>query len=252
MAKKNLNVGQKRFTKATGLFVTLWDDDLSKLTDTTYDIHDIVADTLSVEQAEPDTSDGVDWEFGDSQLISGNTSLGEITFTAECIDFQNDIMKTIFGYHEDTNSGAMFAPASYKDRYAFIHVTFRDPITGHSDTPDIFLPKVKLNSQIALGTLRTDVARGTFSGTAENAIVSVFPTKTASDWTSGVATDATAIEIETGTGGTDSDKTTVETPLVFLAEKKTVNEGTTTYTNYTVQVKGTDGMSGEDLGGGGN
>lgn len=150
---KKLNSGQRRFQDAKGMFVTPYTS-AGLLGDTTYDIHDIVGDTLSITQDDADKTE-IPWEFGDDALDE-NVKLGKKNFSCQCLDFQNDLMMAIFGCTVDAN-GAVIFPAEYKDLYVMIRVAF--------DDVDLVLPYVKMDAKATLENMRTDIARGDLSGT---------------------------------------------------------------------------------------
>lgn len=142
-----------------GVSQTLW-----MPTSNTYDIVDILADTISIEQGDP-TTETVDWEFGDSPLMSTSTK-GERTFAASCIDLSMDILEKVFGWARQTASGGGDAfvnePSGSTDSYATIVVTF------HGNTaPIIVLPMVNMNSKTTIGTLKTSTGQADLGGTAQ-------------------------------------------------------------------------------------
>ena len=94
--------------------------------------------------------------------------------TTECIDFQNDVLKNIFGW-DTTEAGDAFAPIAYKDLYCKIVMEF-------NSTEDIVvLPKVKMNSKAAWASMKTDVSRDTISGTCYSAYVKAGNTEKLTD-----------------------------------------------------------------------
>ena len=74
---------------------TPWTND-STLGSTTYDLVNIVGDTTTVEQADNDVTT-IEHEFRAEPLYE-STRLGSKTVTTECIDFQNDVLKNMFGW----------------------------------------------------------------------------------------------------------------------------------------------------------
>lgn len=124
----------------------------------TYDIVNIVADTLSF-TPDDNTVNAKEWEFGDTPLFE-NITLGKIQFAATCIDFQNDVLKTLFGWKE--LGGALVAPNGYTDLYAVVEVGFKN------EDVKIVVPKLKLNSKAVISTLKTGTGEGMLAGTAYN------------------------------------------------------------------------------------
>lgn len=150
---KHLNSGQRRFQDAKGMFVTPYDPSTGLLGEVTYDIHDIVGDTLSITQDDAERTE-VPWEFGDDALDE-NVKAGKKKFACQCLDFQNDIMKAMFGC--ETVNGATVFPAEYKDLYVMIRIAFEDV--------DLVMPYVKMDAKATLENMRSDIARGELSGT---------------------------------------------------------------------------------------
>ena len=151
------------FQDAKNLFITPYTD-AKTLGDNTYDIRSIVADSMSIEQ-DDNSVNTKDWEFGDSPLLE-NTTLGKFQFSATCVDFQNEIMMMLFGYKQLGDGVAddtkiIAAPVIYKDLYVAVRIVFEE-----SESKDIIIPKLKLNSKAVIGTLKTGSAEGTISGTA--------------------------------------------------------------------------------------
>ncbi|WP_289458201.1 hypothetical protein, partial [Klebsiella pneumoniae] len=63
---------------------------------------EILADSISIEQGDP-TTETVDWEFGDTPLMSSSTK-GERTVTADCVDMSFDIMQRVFGWTREIDT----------------------------------------------------------------------------------------------------------------------------------------------------
>jgi hypothetical protein len=160
MAKVELGA-RRTFSNLKAALFTPWTDEKT-LGDQEYDLVDIVADTTSVEQADNEVNT-IEHEFSGAPLVE-NISLGEKTFTTECIDMQNDVLKGMFGWTTD-EAGNAFAPKAYKPLYCKIELQF-------NSTEDIIvLPKVLLNSKAVLASMKTDVSRANISGTCYPAFV---------------------------------------------------------------------------------
>lgn len=156
-----LDAGRRVFANLKYLYFTPWTDE-STLGATTYDLVNIVGDTTSVEQAENEVNE-LPHEFSSENLYE-NVTLGKKTFTTECIDFQNDVLKQLFGW-ETSEGGDAFAPITYKDLYCKIEM-------GFNSTDDVIvLPKVKLNSRAVIASMKTDASRGNISGSCYSAYV---------------------------------------------------------------------------------
>lgn len=162
MAVTVLDTNRRVFTNLKYIYFTPWTSESEIGTDT-YNLVNIVGDTTSVEQADNDVS-SIDSEFTDDPLYE-NIKLGARTFTCECIDFQNPVLKNLFGWDTDDTTGTALAPTSYTDIYCKIEL-------GFNSTADIVvLPKVKLNSKSVLSSMKTDASRGTITGTCYKAYI---------------------------------------------------------------------------------
>lgn len=161
MATTVLDAERRIFANLKYLYFTPWSDE-SSLGDKTFDLVNIVGDTTSVEQAENEVNE-LPHEFSSEPLYE-NVTLGARTFATECIDFQNDVLKELFGWKTDTDGNA-FAPIAYKDLYCKIEMAF-------NSTEDIIvLPKVKMNSRAVIASMKTDASRGNITGTCYSAFV---------------------------------------------------------------------------------
>lgn len=155
-----INNNQVRFNDPTSVVFIPWSEGAPG-TDG-YDIHDIVGDTFSLTQDDPDRTE-IPWEFGDDPLDE-NISLGNRNLTMQCLDYQNSIMKNIFGWEEpvstasgtDTDPDFIYAPAQYSELVCTIILAFE----GKS----VVMPKVKMDSKTVFENLRTDIARGELGG----------------------------------------------------------------------------------------
>ena len=171
MADQIIDSGKRVFTNLKALKFTPWTDDTTVGT-TTYDLVNIVGDSTTVEQADNDVT-SIEHEFKSEPLYE-NVQLGQRTVSTECIDFQNDVLKNMFGW-ETTEAGDAFAPTSYKDLYCKIAMEF-------NSTDDIVAsPKAKINSKAVLSSMNTDASRGTLSGTCYSAYVKAGETEKLTD-----------------------------------------------------------------------
>lgn len=150
------------YKDANGMLVTLYErgENGWELEENTYDIFSIVGDTLSITQDEEST-DETPHEFSDENLEE-NTTLGNTNFAADCTDYQDIVLKKIYGYTE--SNGVLIAPSEYKDRYALIQILFNHDL----GQKDIVLPFVKLNARPTLEGMRTGTATGSITGIAKS------------------------------------------------------------------------------------
>lgn len=158
-----IDAGRRVFSNLKYIYFTPWTTE-SELGDKTYDLVNIVGDTTTSEQDENEVNE-LPHEFSNEPLYE-NINLGKKNFTTECIDFQNVVLKELFGWEIGSdNDTSAFAPTTYKDLYCKIEM-------GFNSTDDIIvLPKVKLNSRAVIASMKTDAARGNITGTCYSAYV---------------------------------------------------------------------------------
>ena len=156
-----IDTGKRVFSNLKYLYFRPWTSD-SAIGTQIYDLVNIVGDSTSVEQADNDVQ-SIEHEFSNKPLYE-NIQLGKKTFTCECIDFQNDVLKNLFGW-EVSEGGDAAAPLIYKDLYVLVEMGF------NSTNDVVVLPKVKINSKAVLSTMKTDASRGTITGTCYSAYV---------------------------------------------------------------------------------
>lgn len=163
--------GSKFLHKASHLYITPWVEPSSgnwQLGTDTWDVVQVLADSVSIEQADPDT-ESRDWEFGDTPLMSSVT-MGDISFAATCIDLSSDVLQKVFGWNvvagSSTTPDIVYSPDTYSDVYATIAITFED-----SNSPIIVLPKVLMSSKATVASLKTSTAEAALSGTCMSAYI---------------------------------------------------------------------------------
>jgi hypothetical protein len=181
-------------SNADYLIVTPYSSE-SEIGTTSYDIVDIVGDTLSF-TPDDNNINAKEWEFGDTPLFE-NVTLGKIQFAATCVDFRNEMMQEIFGWVKGSNTDTMYAPNGYKDLYAVVEVGFKNEGIA------VVVPKLKLNSKAVISSLKTGTGESQLAGTAYIAEMSV---------------------------GTDS---VVKTPMAFVS-RGTEADGAYPETEYTI------------------
>jgi hypothetical protein len=150
--------GQIVLSNADYMIVTPYVSD-SEIGTESYDIVDIVADSLSF-TPDDNTVNTKEWEFGDSPLVE-NITLGKIQFAATCVNFNNTIMQKLFGWTE--KDGNMYAPTAYKDMFVTLEVGFKNEGIA------VVVPKLKLNSKAVVSTLKTGTGECQLAGTAYEA-----------------------------------------------------------------------------------
>ena len=155
---KKTDSGRIICSNAAYVHITPWEnEDGFGASPVTYDVVDIVGDSLSF-TPDDNTVNAKESEFKDDPLFE-NIALGKYQLAGTCIDFQNDVMKAIYGWEVDEQGNA-YAPNGYKDRFATIEIGFRNE--------DVVLvaPKVKLNTKATFSTFKTGSSEGSLAGTA--------------------------------------------------------------------------------------
>ena len=125
-----------------------------------YDISAIIGDSITIEQSEGNTETKNN-EFVSTPLLEA-VSGSKYGLTAQCLDLQNTVLKTVFGAM--TVSGVNGAAAFNDDFiliYTLVRIRFKD-----SNLPDVYLPKVQLNSRLFINQLKTRASQGNIVGTA--------------------------------------------------------------------------------------
>lgn len=232
MALQTLDSGRIVLSNAEYFHVTPYINE-DTIGDVTYDIVNIVADSLSL-TPDDNTVNAKEWEFGDTPLFE-NITLGKIQFAATCIDFQNEVLKNMFGWKQI--GGALVAPNAYRDLYAVIEIGFKNEDTK------VVVPKLKLNSKAIISTLKTGTGEGNLAGTAYNAKLNVgsheeetpmaFLDNTISAYTvlnksfavhEGVAGAKDAVKVEISAVTKDSATLSITAPTI--ATKAILSDGT--------------------------
>ena len=141
-----------------------------ELAEETYEIVNIVGDSTSLEQEDNDVQE-VEHEFSSTPLYEAVT-LGKKTFTAECADYQEKVLVNLFGWEAGEATGTeesdvQYAPTGYKEFYAAIELGF------NSTDKVVVLPKVRLDSKVALASMKTDISRATITGSCYEAFLTL-------------------------------------------------------------------------------
>lgn len=171
------------------------------LGDTIYDISAIIGDSITLEQSDGDTQTKENEFTGD--VIVKNVTSGEWAFSAQCLDLQNTVLQAIFGAYYNSEVGISAIRKDYETMYALIRIRFKD-----NDTPDVYLPKVALNSKLMLNQMKTRGSQGNINGTAMSRMCAVIKT---------MANPPAAGFLESFTDITSIDPVyQVETPVLFV------------------------------------
>ena len=162
MAKTNTSAKAKLISKPKYIIATVGDK--------TYVFDHILKDSTKFSQDDP-TTNQIDNEVSDTP-IKTNVTLGSYQFETTVEDIQEDLLIDLCGFTKATNTGVVYAPASYKEKNAKIAVVLD---SGNNDGKLVAFvaPSVQLNTKLILESLSTSMAGFTLAGTAKTATVTV-------------------------------------------------------------------------------
>lgn len=130
-----------------------------------YDISAVIGDSIVLEQSEGEAETKMN-EFSPTPVIE-NVTPGKYSFSAQILDLQNSILKAVFGALTATEEigGHIYDLSAMGDgnetKQALVRVCFKD-----NNSPDVYLPKVSLDSQLLINQLKTHGSQGNLKGTA--------------------------------------------------------------------------------------
>lgn len=130
-----------------------------------YDISAVIGDSIVIEQSEGNTETKYN-EFVGSPLLEC-VSGGKVALTAQCVDFQDAVLKSLFGAMV-SESGVAALNDDYVLIYALIRVRFKD-----ESLPDVILPKAQLNSRLFIQQLKTRSGQGNIAATAHSLDIAI-------------------------------------------------------------------------------
>lgn len=125
-----------------------------------YDISAIIGDSVVVEQSDGDTTTKEN-EFTSSPLLQ-MASGSKYAFSAQCLDMQNIVLRSIFGAMTvNSVEGAAALQEDHVHLYALVRIQFRG-----DNVPDMVMPKVEMNSKLFIQQLKSRAGQGNLSGVA--------------------------------------------------------------------------------------
>lgn len=138
--------------------------------DKNYIFDHVLKDSTKFSQ-DDNTTNTIENEVSDTP-IKTNITLGSYQFEATIEDIQTDLLVDLCGFTKATNTGVVYAPASYVEKTAQIAVVLD---SGKSDNKLVayVAPSVQLNSKLILESLSTSMAGFTLAGTAKTGEVTV-------------------------------------------------------------------------------
>lgn len=179
------NTRRKYFRNAESMMLVpyVYDDDESVkdyvLGDDIYDISAVIADSILIEQKDGDVDEKFN-EFVNIPVVR-NTTAGSYDFTAQCLDLQDNVLRSLFGARTATGTngnveGVVVLPEEYQLMYAMIYIRFKS-----ENIPDVILPKVQMNNKLLLSQMSSRGSQGNIGGIALPRMVAVIDSKSASD-----------------------------------------------------------------------
>lgn len=157
---------QRILTGVKHVYFTPWvagsDGTLAPSTSNRLELLSLIADSVAISQDDPETNQ-IDSETRDEPIIESIT-LGKYTVTMDSADINFDILTACLGFVA-VGTDAAAAPAAYIKLYGVIEVEM--------DNTKLILPKALLSSKIDASSLKTNVCKGTISGTGYSASVTV-------------------------------------------------------------------------------
>lgn len=166
-----------------------------------YDISAIIGDSVTLELSDGDTTTKMN-EFKSSPLLEMHSG-GKYNFTAQCLDLQSSVLRSLFGAMTDSNGNVVAFNDDFVEMYALIRIRFAD-----EGLPDVYLPKVQMNSKLFIQQLKTRSSQGNIGGVSLASFV-VVP--------SGIATSALQFSNISANNATY----TPYTPVLFIPKGKT-------------------------------
>lgn len=176
------------------------------LGDDIYDISAIIGDSITLEQEDGETQSKENEYTGET--IVENVTSGKYAFTAQCLDLQNAVLRVLFGAYYNSSVGIAALRSDYITMYAMIKITFSE-----RSAPDVYLPKVSLNSKLLMSQLKTRGSQGNINGTALPHVCSVIKS-TPSGSTAGQFEPLREL-------ASNSNIYQVDTPVLFVPKDKT-------------------------------
>lgn len=148
-------------TGVKAIYFTPWKEDNTGLEETRIKLKSIVADSTSIKRAESNTAP-IDCETSDDSILDIVT-LGKWDISMESADVGDKIIEKCLGF---VKFGSGFAaPTTYKRKYARIDVVMEN------DT--LIAPRVNLDPNLDISTLKTGVGKGFIKGNCKDALLTL-------------------------------------------------------------------------------
>lgn len=159
-------VKKRILSKATRITLNPWTEGVDGTftapasAETAIQLNEIVADSTTITREDP-TTESIDCETSDTP-ITEVTTLGKVTVEMTSANIGDEILTKCLGF-EKLGESLVAAPAAHKCQYATLEVEFQGS--------KIVVPKLHLDSKIDASSFRSNVVKGTISGTALDAYV---------------------------------------------------------------------------------
>ena len=121
-----------------------------------YDISSIIGNSITLELSDGETTTKMN-EFKSSPLLVAHYG-GKYNLSAQCLDLQNTVLYSLFGAMEYGNNAAAFSD-DFVGLYALIRIRFTE-----NSLPDVYLPKVQIDSKLFINQLKTRASQGNITG----------------------------------------------------------------------------------------
>lgn len=151
------------FTKAKEIIVAVWEDAGASYPTSGDALNYVIADSLSITQDDPDEN-SIDCETSDSPILN-NLVAGSVGVDLNNASIDSEFLTKVLGWVETTSPKGLMAPDSFSTRYIALQVKFDGTGDG---TKYLFLPRIAVAPKLVFESLKTNVAYGTLSGTAES------------------------------------------------------------------------------------
>lgn len=133
-------------------------------TGTPYILEDVIEDTTSIAQDDNETTD-IECETSDSPVVS-IVKLGKWQVSAEVGDTQKALLQALCGF--TTEGDKTYAPSTYKKMYIKFDIVFK---TGADSYAAYVVPRLQLNTKLAIESLNSNLGRIALAGTAQDITV---------------------------------------------------------------------------------
>lgn len=158
----DLQYGKLVLTGVRKILVTPYiaSEGVLSLGSTTYQLDNIIADTATITQDDPNENN-IDNETGDEPILKSIIN-GTYSVEMTSADIQKDILVNIFGYTYDEDNMYVCAPSSYPEVYAAVEFIFGNE---GAEKGSLVCPKVQLMCKIDASSLKSETVKGIVRGT---------------------------------------------------------------------------------------